>query len=155
MILIVLLFCYFFVQCVDEWLRVNASCPTCRKRIFPDANELSSTGSGGSATNATNRSAGTSSSNSSSGGSVSGANNITGTAGSNDVFELSLTSFAPTGRTIRSVGSSSSSQSNSMGSNTVGGYALVPHSSGGTVGTSRSSLVVVDASADEDPSEQV
>lgn len=23
----------FESQCVDEWLRVNASCPTCRKRI--------------------------------------------------------------------------------------------------------------------------
>jgi hypothetical protein len=29
--------CFLFglaAQCVDEWLRVNASCPTCRKRIF-------------------------------------------------------------------------------------------------------------------------
>ena len=27
---------YFFsFQCVDEWLRVNATCPTCRKSILP------------------------------------------------------------------------------------------------------------------------
>lgn len=26
----------FHKQCVDEWLRVNASCPTCRKRILGD-----------------------------------------------------------------------------------------------------------------------
>eukprot|EP01038_Epipyxis_sp_PR26KG_P016225 gene16225-22080_t len=27
----------FHKQCVDEWLRVNASCPTCRKLVFGDA----------------------------------------------------------------------------------------------------------------------
>jgi hypothetical protein len=26
----------FHKQCVDEWLRINASCPTCRKRIVDD-----------------------------------------------------------------------------------------------------------------------
>ena len=26
----------FHKQCVDEWLRVNASCPTCRKRIIDE-----------------------------------------------------------------------------------------------------------------------
>jgi ribosomal protein S27E len=33
-----LLLCHhmFHRQCVDEWLRVNASCPTCRKSILPD-----------------------------------------------------------------------------------------------------------------------
>lgn len=49
-------------QCVDEWLRVNASCPTCRKRIIDDGvsdsehgdvemnnatSTINSTGSGG------------------------------------------------------------------------------------------------------------
>lgn len=28
----------FHKQCLDEWLRVNASCPTCRKSIFNDTN---------------------------------------------------------------------------------------------------------------------
>ncbi len=27
------------LQCVDEWLRVNASCPTCRKRIVDDGDD--------------------------------------------------------------------------------------------------------------------
>lgn len=26
----------FVLQCVDEWLRVNGSCPLCRKRIMED-----------------------------------------------------------------------------------------------------------------------
>ena len=27
-----------YLQCVDEWLRVNASCPTCRTSIFSGGN---------------------------------------------------------------------------------------------------------------------
>jgi hypothetical protein len=27
---------YFHNRCVDEWLRINASCPTCRASILPD-----------------------------------------------------------------------------------------------------------------------
>lgn len=27
-------------QCVDEWLRVNASCPTCRMSILNDSENL-------------------------------------------------------------------------------------------------------------------
>jgi hypothetical protein len=29
------LFFTIYLQCVDEWLRVNATCPTCRKSILP------------------------------------------------------------------------------------------------------------------------
>jgi hypothetical protein len=33
----------FHKQCLDEWLRVNASCPTCRKSIYNDENNPNNT----------------------------------------------------------------------------------------------------------------
>jgi E3 ubiquitin-protein ligase RNF38/44 len=38
----------FHKQCLDEWLRVNASCPTCRKSIFNDNNNNSNSNSNSS-----------------------------------------------------------------------------------------------------------
>ena len=35
----------FHKQCLDEWLRVNASCPTCRKSIYNDDNNPNSSNS--------------------------------------------------------------------------------------------------------------
>jgi hypothetical protein len=39
---------WFTWQCVDEWLKVNASCPTCRKSILPSGDVESGTGHSGS-----------------------------------------------------------------------------------------------------------
>lgn len=40
-------------QCVDEWLRLNATCPTCRKSILPVADTASSSDQDGVATTTT------------------------------------------------------------------------------------------------------
>ena len=44
----------FHKQCLDEWLRVNASCPTCRKSIFNDDN--SNSNSNNNSSNSSNNS---------------------------------------------------------------------------------------------------
>jgi len=52
----------FHKQCVDEWLRVNASCPTCRKRILDDR-PPSSTSAAAATTSSTSALSSSSSSN--------------------------------------------------------------------------------------------
>lgn len=37
-------FLYNMPQCVDEWLKVNATCPTCRKSILPSGDVESGEG---------------------------------------------------------------------------------------------------------------
>jgi E3 ubiquitin-protein ligase RNF38/44 len=99
----------FHKNCVDEWLRVNASCPTCRKSIFEESDAGSS--SGGPSSGAQGSSSGSGSGSGGGGGGGGGANSRNASVSNSGALEGDVELSNP----LQSVNASTHSESGLLG----------------------------------------